>query len=160
MRRIGELNPKILVEAVQEKVAASNVDALLEGVTVVVDGSDNFATRYCVADAAARRGVPYVYGAVFRFEGQVAVFDPARDPTLPCYRCLFPEAPPPELAPNCSEAGVLGVLPGVVGTLQATEALKAILGIGRLLDRSVLHIDALTMQFRELRLPRDPSCQH
>ncbi len=157
--RLRALNPRVALELVNERVIAANAMALLEGVDVVIDGSDNFATRYLLNEACTRRGVPLVYGAVHRFEGQVSVFWPARPGAPgPCYRCLFPEPPPPEAAPNCAEAGVLGVLPGLIGTLQATEALKLLLGIGEPLIGRLLHFDALTMHPREVRLPRDPEC--
>ena len=153
------LNPRTRVEAVAARVAADNVEALLEGVDVVVDGSDNFPTRYLLNDACVQTGKPLVYGAVHRFEGQASVFDAGRHRgRLPCYRCLFPEPPSAAEAPNCAEAGVLGVLPGVIGLLQATEALKLLLGIGAPLAGRLLHFDALAMRFRETRLGPDPDC--
>jgi molybdopterin/thiamine biosynthesis adenylyltransferase len=128
-------------------------------VDVVVDGADNFPVRYLLNDACVKLGKPLVYGAVHRFEGQVSVFDAGRARgTKPCYRCLFPEPPAAADAPNCSEAGVLGVLPGIVGLLQATEALKLVLGIGETLAGRLLHFDALGMHFRETRLAPDPHC--
>jgi molybdopterin/thiamine biosynthesis adenylyltransferase len=134
-------------------------DALVSGADVVVDGADNFPARYLLSDACVRAGKPLVYGAVHRFEGQVSVFDAGRHRgTSPCYRCLFPEPPAPEDAPNCAEAGVLGVLPGVIGLLQATEALKLLLELGTSLDGRLLHFDALAMRFRETRLGPDPEC--
>lgn len=156
---LAALNPRVRVEAVAERVAASNVDALLEGVDVVLDGADNFPARYLLNDACVKHARPLVYGAVHRFEGQLAVFDAGRRRgAQPCYRCLFPEPPPPEAAPNCAEAGVLGVLPGVVGLLQATEVLKLLLGIGEPLAGRLLHFDALGARFRETRIPPDPDC--
>ncbi len=121
----------------------------------VIDGSDNFPTRYLVNDACVLLGIPYVYGAIFRFEGQASVFG---SPGGPCYRCLFRDPPPPELVPGCEEAGVLGVLPGIVGSIQATEALKLLLGVGRTLTGRLLLIDAGSMEFRELEIRRDPDC--
>ncbi|PPU65922.1 molybdopterin-synthase adenylyltransferase MoeB [Xanthomonas pisi] len=157
--RIGALNPRVHVEAVQARVSADNVESLLRDVDVVVDGADNFAARYLLNDACIKLGKPLVYGAVQQFEGQVSVFDAGRNRGhAPCYRCLFPEPPPPEFAPSCAEAGVLGVLPGVIGLLQATEALKLLLGIGDSLSGRLLSFDALSMRFREIRLPPDPHC--
>lgn len=154
------LNPRIQVEREQVRVAAGNVDRLLEGVDLVVDGADNFPARYLLNDACVRHAKPLVHGAVHRFEGQLSVFDAGRQRgVLPCYRCLFPEPPPPEAAPNCAEAGVLGVLPGVIGLLQATEALKLLLGIGEPLAGRLLHFDAMGLRFRETRLSPDPDCR-
>jgi molybdopterin/thiamine biosynthesis adenylyltransferase/rhodanese-related sulfurtransferase len=153
------LNPRVEVEAVQQRVAPGNVEALLAGIDVVIDGSDNFATRYLLSDACVHLAKPLVYGAVHRFEGQASVFDAGRQRGLaPCYRCLFPEPPAAGDAPNCAEAGVLGVLPGIVGLLQAAEALKLVLGIGESLSGRLLHFDALAMRFRETRLAPDPEC--
>lgn len=157
--RLSALNPRMEIEAVAERATSDNIDRLMDGVDVVVDGADNFPVRYLLNDACVHHGVPLVYGAVHRFEGQVSVFDAGRDRgEAPCYRCLFPEPPPPEAAPNCSEAGVLGVLPGVVGMLQATEALKLLLHVGEPLRGRLLHVDALGMRFRETRLTPDPGC--
>ena len=157
--RLAALNPRVTVDAVAERVTSGNVERLLEGVDVVVDGADNFPARYLLNDACVHLQLPLVYGAVHRFEGQVGVFDAGRHRgEAPCYRCLFPEPPPPEAAPNCSEAGVLGVLPGVVGMLQATEALKLLLHVGEPLAGRLLHFDALGMRFRETRLAPDPAC--
>jgi sulfur-carrier protein adenylyltransferase/sulfurtransferase len=157
--RLSALNPRVHVEAVAERASAANVDRLLEGVDLVVDGADNFAARYLLNDACVKHRKPLVYGAVHRFEGQVAVFDAGRQRgTAPCYRCLFPEPPPADAAPNCSEVGVLGVLPGVVGLLQATEAVKLLLGLGDPLVGRILNFDALGMRFRETRLSPDPDC--
>ena len=153
------LNPRVRIEAVQARVTSANVDALLDGVDVVVDGADNFPVRYLLNDACVQHGVPLVYGAVHRFDGQASVFDAGRRRgEAPCYRCLFPEPPPPEAAPNCAEAGVLGVLPGVIGLVQATEALKLLLGIGEPLTGRLLQFDALGLRFRETRLAPDPEC--
>lgn len=157
--RLTALNPRTRVEAVVERVTSANIDRLLAGVDIVIDGADNFPIRYLLNDACVRHGLPLVYGAVHRFEGQVSVFDAGRHRgEAPCYRCLFPEPPPAEAAPNCSEAGVLGVLPGVVGMLQATEALKLLLHVGEPLRGRLLHFDALGMGFRETRLTPDPAC--
>jgi sulfur-carrier protein adenylyltransferase/sulfurtransferase len=156
---MSALNPNITVEPVRTRLSAENVEDLLRGHDLVIDGSDNFATRYMVNDACVNLGLPMVYGAVHRFEGQASVFWPAQpDGRGCCYRCLFPEPPPPEFAPNCAEAGVIGVLPGVVGLLQATEAVKLILGLGQSLSGRLLQFDALRMRFDELRLVRDPDC--
>ena len=157
--RLMALNPRLDVEAVQARVTSDNIDALLDGVDVVLDGSDNFPLRYLLNDACIQHAIPLVYGAVERFTGQVSVFDAGRHRgQAPCYRCLFPEPPPPEFAPNCAEAGVLGVLPGMVGLLQATEVLKLMLGIGEPLVGRLLTFDALGMRFREIRLGPDPAC--
>ncbi|MCC8539525.1 molybdopterin-synthase adenylyltransferase MoeB [Xanthomonas axonopodis pv. poinsettiicola] len=158
-RRIAALNQRVHIDAVQARVTAENVEALLQDVDVVVDGADNFPARYLLNDACVRLGKPLIYGAVQQFEGQVSVFDAGRNRGhAPCYRCLFPEPPPPEFAPSCAEAGVLGVLPGVIGLLQATEAVKLLLGIGDSLAGRLLSFDALSMRFREIRLPPDPQC--
>jgi len=157
--RLSALNPRVRVEAMAERVTAANVERLLEHIDVVVDGADNFPARYLLNDACVKLGVPLVYGAVHRFEGQVSVFDAGRHRGgAPCYRCLFPEPPPPEAAPNCAEAGVLGVVPGVIGMLQATETVKLLLGIGEPLRGRLLHFDALALRFRETRLAADPEC--
>ena len=153
------LNPRTTVDAVRERVSSANVEHLLDGVDVVIDGADNFAARYLLNDACVKLGKPLVYGAVHRFEGQASVFDAGRRRgAAPCYRCLFPEPPPPDAAPNCAEAGVLGVLPGVIGLIQATEAIKLLLQIGEPLAGRLLQFDALSMRFRETRLSPDPEC--
>ena len=157
--RLSALNPRMKIDAVAQRLTSDNVERLLEGVDVVIDGADNFPVRYLLNDACVKLGFPLVYGAVQQFDGQVSVFDAGRHRgEAPCYRCLFPEPPPPEAAPNCSEAGVLGVLPGVVGMLQATEALKLLLNVGEPLRGRLLHFDALGMRFRETRLTPDPAC--
>ena len=156
---LAALNPRTRIEAIAERVTSGNVERLLEGIDVVVDGADNFAARYLLNDACVKLAKPMVYGAVHRFDGQVSVFDAGRRRgEAPCYRCLFPEPPPPEAAPNCAEAGVLGVVPGIVGLLQATETIKLLLGIGEPLSGRLLHIDALGLRFRETRLAPDPAC--
>jgi molybdopterin/thiamine biosynthesis adenylyltransferase/rhodanese-related sulfurtransferase len=154
---LNALNPRVRIETFTERLRADNVERLLAGHDLVIDGADNFPARYLLAAATRRLRLPMVYGAVERFTGQVSVFDPRRDDS-PCYRCLFPEPPDAADAPNCSEAGVLGVLPGIVGLLQAAEALKLILGLGEPLVGRLLTFDALGMRFREARLPRDPGC--
>lgn len=156
-RTLAALNPRVDIELRTERLRAANVEDLIRGHDVVIDGADNFPTRYLLNAACRRLRVPLVYGAVHRFSGQVSVFD-ARRADSPCYRCLFPEPPSAAEAPNCSEAGVLGVLPGTIGLLQATEAFKLILGIGAPLVGRLLCYDALAAGFRELRLPRDPDC--
>ena len=156
---LSALNPRVRIVRFAEHATSGNIERLLDGADVVVDGADNFAARYLLNDACVKLAKPLVYGAVHRFEGQVSVFDAGRKRGVaPCYRCLFPEPPPPEAAPNCAEAGVLGVLPGVIGLLQATEAIKLILGIGTSLAGRLLHFDALAMRFRETRLSPDPEC--
>jgi molybdopterin/thiamine biosynthesis adenylyltransferase/rhodanese-related sulfurtransferase len=156
---LSALNPRTRIEAVPERITSDNVERLLDGIDVVVDGADNFPARYLLNDACVKLSKPLVYGAVHRFEGQASVFDAGRHRGVaPCYRCLFPEPPPPESAPNCAEAGVLGVLPGVIGLLQATEAIKLLLGIGEPLRGRLLQFDALAMRFRETRLSPDPQC--
>jgi molybdopterin/thiamine biosynthesis adenylyltransferase/rhodanese-related sulfurtransferase len=158
-RTLSALNPSIEIEPLRVRLAPDNVETLLRGCDVVLDGTDNFATRYLVNDACVRLGIPNVHGAIHRFEGQVSTFWPAC-PTRrgPCYRCLFPAPPPPELAPNCAEAGVLGVLPGVIGTLQAVETIKLILGIGEPLVGRMLWYDALAARFLEFEQAPDPQC--
>ncbi|HQR44555.1 MAG TPA: molybdopterin-synthase adenylyltransferase MoeB [Thermoanaerobaculia bacterium] len=153
--RLRALNPHVEVDLFPERVSARNVRAILDGFDVVLDGTDNFATRYLTNDACFLAGKPNVYGSIYRFEGQVSVFWPGQGP---CYRCVYPEPPPPDLVPSCAEGGVLGVLPGVVGSLQATEAIKILLGIGRSLAGRLVLYDALDLSFREVRLRRDPAC--
>lgn len=159
------LNPDVKVTKYPVRLTPDNARELLEGYDVVLDGGDNFRTRYLINDVCVPLGIPVVHGSVYRFEGQVSTFAPGAGPkgrgqkqTGPCYRCLYPEPPPPELAPSCQEAGVLGVIPGIVGTLQALEVLKLVLGVGEPLIGRLLTFDGLAMQFRELRLPRDPAC--
>ena len=152
---LTRLNPEVRVVRHAVRIVAANVLEVLGGYDVIVDGTDNFPTRYLVNDASLHLRVPVVHGSVFRWEGQVTVFDPYRGP---CYRCLFPEPPPPEFAPNCAEAGVLGVLPGVIGSLQATEALKIVLGVGESLSGRLLTYDALGAEFVTLQIARDPAC--
>jgi len=157
--RLEALNPRVRVEAVPQRIDSGNVEAVLDGMDVVIDGSDNFPLRYLLNDACVKLGKPLVYGAVQRFTGQASVFDAGRHRgRCPCYRCLFPEPPPPEFAPNCADAGVFGVLPGIVGLLQATEAIKLLLDLGEPLAGRLLQFDALGMRFRETRLAPDPDC--
>ena len=153
--RLEALNPFVRVESIEAELTASNALEIIGAYDVVVDGTDNFKTRYLTNDACVLLGRPNVYGSVLRFEGQASVFG---TPDGPCYRCLFREPPPPGLVPNCAEAGVLGVLPGLIGTIQATEAIKSILGIGDTLAGRLLLVDALRMNFRTIRLRRDPDC--
>ena len=155
------LNPAVKVVGHEAHLEAANVEEIFSGYEVVVDGSDNFPTRYLVNDACVKLGIPNVHGAVYRFEGQVTVFWPARTPHPgPCYRCLYAEPPPAEFAPSCAEAGVLGVLPGVIGLLEATETVKILLGIGEPLVGRLLHFDALRARFTELTIERDPTCRY
>ncbi|MEX0817140.1 MAG: molybdopterin-synthase adenylyltransferase MoeB [Gaiellales bacterium] len=155
-RTIEALNPDVTVKVFQERLTSENVDRILgEGWDVIVDGADNFPTRYLLNDASVWHGIPVVHGSIYRFEGQTTVFKPHEGP---CYRCLFPQPPPPELAPSCAEGGVLGVLPGVIGSLQANEALKLSLGIGEPLVGRLLMFDALAGSFTEISLRRDPDC--
>ena len=167
-RRVRELNPDVEVVPYRERLGADNVDGILdEGWEVIVDGADNFPTRYLLNDASVWHGIPVVHGSIFRFEGQATVFAPRT--TLqqtvtksvgpgPCYRCLFPQPPPPELAPSCAEGGVLGVLPGVIGSIQGAETLKLVLGIGEPLVGRLLLYDALAGSFDEVSVRRDPGC--
>jgi sulfur-carrier protein adenylyltransferase/sulfurtransferase len=153
--RIEGLNPGVRITPYEHRLDSSNALEILKPYDVVVDGTDNFPTRYLVNDASVLLGKPNVYGSIYRFEGQVSVFDARRGP---CYRCLYPEPPPPDLVPSCAEAGVLGVLPGLVGVLQATETVKLLLGIGEPMIGRLLLYDALSLQFRELKLAKNPTC--
>ena len=153
--RIADVNPHVRLETYETALTSKNALDILSGYDIVVDGTDNFATRYLVNDACVLQGKPNVYGSIFRFEGQASVF---ALPDGPCYRCLFPEPPPPGLVPSCAEGGVLGVLPGLVGTIQATEAIKLIVGAGEPLKGRLLLIDTLGMQFRTVNVRKDPTC--
>lgn len=167
MDRIGErkvdsakktltaMNPDVNVVTYDVRLGADNVLEIIDGYDLIVDGTDNFPTRYLVNDAAVLKRIPVVHGSIFRFEGQVTVFDPYNGP---CYRCLIPEPPPAELAPSCAEAGVLGVLPGIVGSIQALEAVKILLGLGDSLVGRLLSYDALEQSFRTFKVRRDPAC--
>jgi molybdopterin/thiamine biosynthesis adenylyltransferase len=152
---IQALNPDVTVVKYADRLTSDNVLEVISGYDVIVDGTDNFPTRYLLNDASLVAGIPVVHGSIYQFEGSVTVYKPHDGP---CYRCQYPEPPPPELAPSCAEGGVLGVLPGVVGTLQATEAVKLVLGIGEPLVGRQLRYDALAMEFVELRMRRDPDC--
>ena len=153
--RLSAINPEVRVETHEVALSSGNALDLLGGYDIVVDGTDNFPTRYLVNDACVLLRKPNAYGSIFRFEGQASVF---AAPGGPCYRCLYPEPPPPGLVPSCAEGGVLGILPGVIGTIQATEAVKLIIGAGEPLVGRFLVYDALRMRFRELKLRRDPDC--
>jgi molybdopterin/thiamine biosynthesis adenylyltransferase/rhodanese-related sulfurtransferase/molybdopterin converting factor small subunit len=153
--RLTALNPEVRVETFETRLTSANALELFRGYDVVLDGTDNFATRYLVNDACVILGIPNAYGSIFRFEGQASVFATKDGP---CYRCLYPEPPPPGLVPSCAEGGVLGVLPGVIGTIQATESIKLILGAGSTLVGRLLLYDAWNMRFRELKLRRDSAC--
>lgn len=153
---LRDLNPDVKVVKFQERLLSSNVDRIFgEGWDAIIDGCDNFPTRYLVNDASLFHKIPVIHGSIFRFDGQITTFMPW---VGPCYRCLYPEPPPPELSPSCAEAGVLGILPGIVGTIQATEAIKLILKQGDPLVGRLLTYDSLKMQFRTLKLRRDDSC--
>jgi molybdopterin/thiamine biosynthesis adenylyltransferase/rhodanese-related sulfurtransferase len=156
-KTLRALNPGVEIETFNVRICSSNVEDIFTGYDLVVDGSDNFPTRYSVNDACVKFGIPNVHGSVYRFEGQVTVFYPPRGP---CYRCLYPEPPPPELAPSCAEAGVLGVVPGIVGLLEAVEAVKLVIGKGDPLIGRLIHYDALKAEFRTLKLRRDPECRY
>lgn len=152
---IQHLNPGVTVDRHPVALQADNVLEVLNGYDIVIDATDNFPTRYLLNDASLHLRIPVVHGSVYKFEGQASVFRPYAGP---CYRCLFPQPPPPEFAPNCAEAGVLGVLPGTMGMIQATEAVKLILGLGETLEGRLLTYDALTAEFQTLTIRRDPSC--
>src|SRR5205807_5477983 len=153
---IEALNPDVEVKIFKERLTSENVDRILgEGWDVIVDGADNFPTRYLLNDASVWHRIPVVHGSIFRFEGQVTVFKPYEGP---CYRCLLPEPPPAELAPNCAEAGVLGVLPGIIGSIQGLEAIKVVLDLGDPLIGRLLAYDALEESFRTFNVRRDPQC--
>jgi adenylyltransferase/sulfurtransferase len=154
-KRIGGINPDVNVIEINEKLTSQNIMRILEGFDIVVDGCDNFPTRYLVNDACVMTKKTNVHGSILRFDGQVTVF---KGPDGPCYRCIYPEPPPPGLVPSCQEAGVLGVLPGVVGTLQAVEVIKQILGIGDPLVGKLLLYNALDTEFRTVKLRKDPKC--
>ncbi|HEX8834860.1 MAG TPA: molybdopterin-synthase adenylyltransferase MoeB [Abditibacteriaceae bacterium] len=154
-KRIADINPNVKVNAIVDRISNDNVRELVRNHDIVVDGTDNFQTRYMVNDACVFEKKLNVYGSIFRFDGQSTVFC---DPEGPCYRCLYPEAPPPGMVPSCAEGGVLGILPGIIGVMQATEAIKLIIGKGRPLVGRLLLYDALEMKFRELKIRKDPSC--
>jgi sulfur-carrier protein adenylyltransferase/sulfurtransferase len=154
-KTLTQLNPDVDVVTYDVRLGADNVLDIVDGYDVIVDGADNFPVRYLLNDASLVKRIPVVHGSIFRFEGQVTVFDPYNGP---CYRCLLPEPPPPELAPSCAEAGVLGVLPGIVGSIQALEAIKLILDLGDPLRGRLLAYDALEQSFRTFKVRRDPKC--
>ena len=153
--RIKDINPNVKVETYEKPLTSENALDIFKDYDIIVDGTDNFPTRYLVNDACVLLGKPNVYGSIFRFEGQASVFYAEEGP---CYRCLYPEPPPPGLVPSCAEGGVLGILPGAIGTIQATETVKLILGIGEPLIGRLLLYDALGMSFREMKLRKDPNC--
>jgi adenylyltransferase/sulfurtransferase len=153
--KVVALNPHVQVDTYEEALSSENAMRLFKGYDVILDGTDNFPTRYLVNDACVLMGIPNAYGSIFRFEGQASVFATKDGP---CYRCLYPEPPPPGLVPSCAEGGVLGVLPGVIGVIQATESIKLVTGIGEPLIGRFLIYDALKMKFRELKLKKDPEC--
>jgi adenylyltransferase/sulfurtransferase len=153
--RLTGVNPHIRIETYETRLASDNALDILRGYDIVVDGTDNFPTRYLVNDACVLLGLPNVYGSIFRFEGQVSVFDAKHGP---CYRCLYPEPPPPGLVPSCAEGGVLGVLPGIIGSLQALETIKLIIGRGKSLVGRLVLFDALKLSFRELSVRKNPDC--
>lgn len=156
---LNDLNPSITVEIHNDAINKNNIISYLNNIDLVIDGTDNFTSRYAISDACTLLGIPWVYGAVFRFEGQVSLFHASKpDGRGLCYRCLFPEVSSEISAPNCTEAGVLGVVPGVIGLLQATEALKYLIGIGDSLQGRLLHIDLLSMKIHETKLLADPEC--
>jgi adenylyltransferase/sulfurtransferase len=153
--KVVALNPHVQVDTYEEALSSDNAMRLFKGYDVILDGTDNFPTRYLVNDACVLMGIPNAYGSIFRFEGQASVFATKEGP---CYRCLYPEPPPPGLVPSCAEGGVLGVLPGIIGVIQATESIKLVTGIGEPLIGRFLIYDALKMKFRELKLKKDPEC--
>jgi molybdopterin/thiamine biosynthesis adenylyltransferase len=154
-KTIAALNPDVNVTTYNERINSQNIKELFEGYDYIVDGSDNFATRFLINDACVLMNKVNIHGSIFRFEGQATVFDPKNGP---CYRCLYPEPPPPGLVPNCQEGGVLGVLAGIIGNIQAVETLKLVLGIGDSLAGKLLIYDALNTEFRKLKLKRDVNC--
>jgi molybdopterin/thiamine biosynthesis adenylyltransferase/rhodanese-related sulfurtransferase len=153
--RVREINPNVRVEPYRTRLTSNNALEIARDYDLIIDGTDNFATRYLVNDTSVLLGIPNIYGSVYRFEGQVSVFGALNGP---CYRCLFRDPPPPDLVPSCAEGGVLGVVPGLIGTIQATEAIKMLLGLGETLVGKLLMVDALTMAFRTLSIQKDPEC--
>jgi sulfur-carrier protein adenylyltransferase/sulfurtransferase len=153
--RLRDVNPNVRVEPYETRLTSANALEIANGYDLIIDGTDNFATRYLVNDTSVLLGIPNVYGSVYRFEGQASVFGA---PNGPCYRCLFRDPPPPDLVPSCAEGGVLGVVPGLIGTIQATEAIKILLGLGESLIGKLLTIDVMTMSFRTLSIRKDPEC--
>ena len=160
-QRLEALNPSVKIVGHETRISSENVEELLSGYDIVVDGTDNLPTRYLINDACVKLGIPNVHGAVYRFEGQLTVFWPANGKRqCPCYRCMFPEPPPPDMAPSCSETGVLGVLPGVIGLLQAVETIKLLLDVGDPLIGRILYYDALGARFSEFKVQPNPSCRY
>jgi molybdopterin/thiamine biosynthesis adenylyltransferase/rhodanese-related sulfurtransferase len=155
VNRLADINPNVSVEPYRTRLTSENALEIARGYDLIIDGTDNFATRYLVNDTSVLLGIPNVYGSVYRFEGQASVFGASGGP---CYRCLFRDPPPPDLVPSCAEGGVLGVVPGLIGTIQATEAIKILLGLGDTLIGKLLTIDVLRMTFRTLGIQKDPSC--
>jgi molybdopterin/thiamine biosynthesis adenylyltransferase/rhodanese-related sulfurtransferase len=153
--RLRDVNPNVHIEPYETRFTSANALEIANGYDLIIDGTDNFATRYLVNDTSVLLGIPNVYGSVYRFEGQASVFGA---PNGPCYRCLFRDPPPPDLVPSCAEGGVLGVVPGLIGTIQATEAIKLLLGLGEPLIGKLLTIDVMTMAFRTLSIRKDPEC--
>lgn len=153
--RLAGINPAMRIDTFEERLSSDNALRIFRDYDVIIDGTDNFPTRYCVNDACVMLGKTNVYGSIFRFEGQATVFKPREGP---CYRCLYPEPPPPGLVPSCAEGGVLGILPGIIGVIQATEAVKLILGVGESLCGRLVMFNALEMSFRQVKLRRDPAC--
>lgn len=153
--RLRDINPNVLLEPYETRLTSANALEIADGYDLIIDGTDNFATRYLVNDTSVLLGIPNVYGSVYRFEGQASVFGATKGP---CYRCLFREPPPPHLVPSCAEGGVLGVVPGLIGTIQATEAIKLLLGLGDTLVGRLLMIDTMTMSFRSIAIQKDPEC--
>lgn len=153
---VADLNPDVTVNRHRTRVTKHNIESLIDPYDFIVDGTDNFETRYVVNDACTLAGIPFSHGAIFRFEGQVTTFSGSDD--SPCYRCIFPQAPPDGLVPNCATAGVLGVLPGTVGCIQATETVKAIIGKGDLLEGRMIFYDALSMDFEKVHINQKPDC--
>jgi len=156
--RLTGINPHVVIDTHEARFSAANAMELVDPYDIVVDGTDNFPTRYCVNDACVMLNKPNVYGSIFRFEGQATVFDPRPQAHGPCYRCLYPDPPPPGMAPSCAEGGVLGILPGVIGMIQATETIKLILACGQSLTGRLLRFDAMAMTFKSYKLRRDPTC--
>ncbi len=153
--RLAALNPYVQIDTYEERFSSENALRIIRDYDIVIDGTDNFPTRYCVNDACVLLGKTNIYGSIFRFEGQASVFKPREGP---CYRCLYPEPPPPGMVPSCAEGGVLGILPGIIGVIQATEAIKVIIGQGTPLIGRLMMFNALEMSFRQVKLRRDPAC--
>jgi molybdopterin/thiamine biosynthesis adenylyltransferase len=158
MKTIKAFSPDTNIVPFEERLTSANSEGIIRDFDIVLDGSDNFPTRYLINDACVHLKKPCVHGSVYRFEGQVTVFDPSRGG--PCYRCLYPEPPPPEMAPSCADAGVLGVLPGIIGLLQSVEVIKLIMGIAKSLVGRLITYDALEAHFKEFKLAKNPDCAY